>query len=359
MLLSNEYTNNTQVLKFICKCKNKIDMTFKKYLVQKCCDSCHSITLQRRFKYTFKECQKIFSDQKCILVSTEYKNQNAELEYICKCKNQVKTSLKIFLKYKHCKQCGIKQRKSTNLKKYGNINPANSEELKTIWIEKVKNKTIEEKEKTKEKRKKTNIIKYGVEHILQSKEIRQKGIETNLEKYGVEFTLQVSEIRQKGIETCLSKYGVEHPLQNQKLLDKMIETNLVKYGVKYTSQNSKVHDKQMKYMSKKYIFPSGKIVKVQGYENFALDILLKTYQEKDILTNRIDMPEIWYNHFDKKRRYFSDIYIEKENKIIEIKSLYTYKQNLIQNICKALGTRKYGYDYEIWIMAKNKLIYVI
>lgn len=409
ILLSTEYTKNTQVLKFTCKCQNEINMTFKKYLVQKCCDTCHSKTLQRRFKYTFEEVQKIFTDQECVLVSTEYKNQTTELEYICKCNLdvKVKTSLKKFLKNGHCQQCGIEQRKSTNLEKYGHIYPSSSNEVKLKHKNTIENKTIEEKEKTKEKRKKTNIIKYGVEHGLQSKEIRQKGKETNLEKYGVEFTLQVPEIRKKGFETMIEKYGVHYPMQCSELHDKIKATNLIRYGVEETlhvseilekiketnlerygfeiatqnpeiynkvkatnlerhgfefaMQNPELAEKAMinSHKYKEYKFPSRKIVKVQGYENFALDILLKTYQEEDILTNRTDMPEIWYNHFDKKRRYFPDIYIEKENKIIEIKSIYTYKQNLIQNICKALGTRKSGYDYEIWIMAKNKLMYVI
>lgn len=141
-LLSTEYTKNTQVLKFTCKCENKIDMTFKKYLIQKCCDSCHSTTLQRRFKYTFNEIQKIFSDQECVLVSTEYINQLSELEYICKCKNKTKVILKIFLKYKHCQQCGIEQRKNTNLEKYGHIYPSSSNEVKLKHKNTIENKTV-------------------------------------------------------------------------------------------------------------------------------------------------------------------------------------------------------------------------
>lgn len=41
------------------------------------------------------------------------------------------------------------------------------------------------------------------------------------------------------------------------------------------------------YKYKEYTLPSGEIVKCQGYENFALDILLKTYKEKDIIYFRI------------------------------------------------------------------------
>jgi len=38
--------------------------------------------------------------------------------------------------------------------------------------------------------------------------------------------------------------------------------------------------------------PSGDIRKVQGYEPFALDILVKKYKEDDIKTDRKDIPRI-------------------------------------------------------------------
>ena len=52
--------------------------------------------------------------------------------------------------------------------------------------------------------------------------------------------------------------------------------------------------------------PSDKIIDYQGYENFALDELLNIEHilEDDIITNRKDVPEIWYNDkTGKKRRH--------------------------------------------------------
>jgi hypothetical protein len=74
-LVSTVYTKNTDILKFICKCKVERKMSFKKYLVQLCCDECHSQTLTRRFKYTFNEVKKTFKDNNCQLISTEYIKQ--------------------------------------------------------------------------------------------------------------------------------------------------------------------------------------------------------------------------------------------------------------------------------------------
>ncbi len=99
--------------------------------------------------------------------------------------------------------------------------------------------------------------------------------------------------------------------------------------------------------------PSGEIRKVQGYEPFALDELLKTNSETDILTNRKDVPRITYKIGDKTRYYFPDIYIPSENRIIEVKSTWTYKckEDNIQEKKKA--TEEAGYIYETWIYAKN------
>ena len=105
-------------------------------------------------------------------------------------------------------------------------------------------------------------------------------------------------------------------------------------------------------MYKDYKLPSGNNIKIQGYENIALDELIKNYNENDIITNRNEMPKIMYFFKGKLLRYYPDIWIKSENKIIEVKSIWTYKQHLIKNIHKALSTRKLRYYYEIWIYDK-------
>lgn len=110
---------------------------------------------------------------------------------------------------------------------------------------------------------------------------------------------------------------------------------------------------------KKYTLPSGIEINIQGYENYALDILLKEYAEDEIINSRSEIPIIDYQFKNINRKYFPDIYIPKVNKIIEVKSLWTYKRNLIKNIIKAIYTRKLGYSYEIWIIHKQKLINIL
>lgn len=142
---------------------------------------------------------------------------------------------------------------------------------------------------------------------------------------------------------------------------KIKQTNLERYGVEYTFQNSELLEKGLKNAMrlKSYTMPSGDIRQVQGYEPFALDILIKTHLETDIKTGRKDVPRIPYRIDDKQHYYHPDIFIPSENKIIEVKSTwtYTFKQSNIPH--KAAATKSAGYAYEIWVFDEkgNKTVY--
>lgn len=100
---------------------------------------------------------------------------------------------------------------------------------------------------------------------------------------------------------------------------------------------------------KDYMFPSGKIIRIQGYENLALDELVKKFNENDIITNKRDMPKINYNFEDKQKRYYPDIWIKSINKIIEVKSTWTYKRDLVKNKLKEISTKELKFDFEFWV----------
>lgn len=97
--------------------------------------------------------------------------------------------------------------------------------------------------------------------------------------------------------------------------------------------------------------PSGKIKKIQGYENFALNKLLNdNICEDDIITDPKNVPKIWYTDLtDKKRRHFVDIYVSSLNKCIEVKSTWTFKSNIDIVFFKQRAAKELGYLYEIWI----------
>jgi hypothetical protein len=183
--------------------------------------------------------------------------------------------------------------------------------------------------------------------------------QNNLAKYGKEYILQVNEFREKGKEkiklTCLEKYGVEYPLQNEEIKNKIKQTCLAKYGVEHPSQDPNISEKQSKnaYKSKVYTFPSGRIEKIQGYENFMIDELLENnILEDEICVSRKNVPEIWFiNSKGKKSRYFIDCFIRSENKCIEVKSKWTLKKEDV--FLKHQAVKDAGFDSEIWVYDKK------
>ena len=66
-------------------------------------------------------------------------------------------------------------------------------------------------------------------------------------------------------KTCLKRYGVKNPFQSTELM------------------------KNVTYQRKQYTLPSGRTVSIQGYEPYALDILLNQYEEDDLLINDMDI----------------------------------------------------------------------
>jgi hypothetical protein len=113
------------------------------------------------------------------------------------------------------------------------------------------------------------------------------------------------------------------------------------------------------YYLKQYTLPSKNIIQIQGYEHFALDELLENnIDETDIITGCKNVPEIWYNDINgKKRRHFVDIFIPSQNKCIEVKSTWTFKKQKDIVLLKQLHAKEMGYLYEIWIydMKGNKV----
>jgi hypothetical protein len=259
----------------------------------------------------------------------------------------------------------IKQKiKQTTLEKYGvehiMYSDTVKQNIKNRNLEKYGVENIFQYDIFKQKQKQTMINKYGVEHVSQLNDFKQKVKETYIKKYGVEHPFQAEEIKQKRKQTYINKYGVDNPNKTPEVREKIKKTCLKKYGVEYPSQSIEILEKQQKNSKKykDYTMPSGICRKVQGYEPFALDELIKMYEENDIITNRKDIPKICYKIDDKEKYYFPDIYIKSKNKIIEVKSYWTYKCKYDNIQIKANATKMAGYEYEIWIYDDkgNKII---
>jgi len=336
----------------------------------------------------------------------EYYASSEKLTIICYCGNKVIKSIGKIMdtgRYICCKSCSNIKRAETNIKKYGVPNAMQSSAIKdkakhtnllkygtdcplqsSMIKEKIINTNRERygtdygvqsnivKQKIKKsfidrfgvdnpnknkdivnKTKVTNLNKYGTECVLKSDIIKEKIINTNIEKYGTKYGVQSDIVKEKIKETLIDRYGVDHNLKIQSVKDRIKETNIKLYGSEFPMQNIDVMEKSIKksYYNKKYIYPSGNQIMIQGYENFALDDLLKNnISENEIVTDKKLVPTIWYNDKNSnKRRHYVDIFIPTLNKCIEVKSSWTYKINKETVIAKKNSALNMGFLYEIWV----------
>lgn len=171
-----------------------------------------------------------------------------------------------------------------------------------------------------------NVVSQKIKQSWNPKNISQRTTsykENMMKKYGVENGFQLDSVKEKSKNTLLQKYGVEHPQFSN----------------------------ECKFKWKTYIYPSGNTIKYQGYENFGLDLLLsKQYHENEIITDRKYIPKIKYIDFDGKiRRYCADMWIPKDNLLIETKSNFTYilhKENIHY---KKIGVISSGYNFQLFV----------
>lgn len=244
------------------------------------------------------------------------------------------------------------QSKLTMLKKYGFEHYSKTLEFSELMKQLHKSQDDFFNE---DKRKQTCLKRYGVEYALQSKEVQEKRIKTLLQIYGYDNISKVQEIKDKKIKTFMSIYGFDHPLKSPKIQNKIKETNLVRYGVENPMQNADIFIKNNNSdkMSYNYTFPSNDVIRIQGYEKYALDILLETNNESNIITDQNDMPEIWYDVYGNYKRYYPDIYLKNDNKIIEVKSQYTLYRDIYKNLNKKKACEYSGIKFEFWVFRNN------
>ena len=164
--------------------------------------------------------------------------------------------------------------------------------------------------------------------------------------------------------TNIQRYGVMNPFQAEICKEKTRETNLKKYGQEHHMQNAEISEKALRktMKGKIYVFPNGRKVHCQGYEPRCLDMLLKTYNEDDILVMRSEMPSVWYNSCTRKgkrSKYYPDMFIPKYNIVIEVKSEYTLnlKKDKENNIAKFRATANDGYELHLYVFDKKNLLY--
>lgn len=266
--------------------------------------------------------------------------------------------------YDYCMTAGCKKQydKDRIAKQWASMSEEKRQARKEKWTQSRKASNVrtygkewhQQTQDWKDKVKDTSIEKYGTEHYLSNEEVKKKRNKTNLEKYGVECILACKPLMEEGM---MKRYGVNNPMKDEHIRNKVNNTNRERYGsewitntdyfkskslnfyrekfgVEHNSQLPEVLEKRARkgYMWKDYVFPSGKTVKLQGYEDQAIDALLLQYEEKDIIVDNQEIEQeigkILYTSTDGKiHRYMPDIYIKSTNTVIEVKSEWTFQQN--------------------------------
>jgi hypothetical protein len=306
--------------------------------------------------------------------------------------------------------------KETFKEKYGTEHPMKSDAVKKKAVETTVERygvdNVFKLEETRKKAKETMKERFGVEHAIQSDVLKQKIAQTNLSRYGVENVFESSEFQARAKETMLSTYGVENAIHCPEIRAKITETNkerlgvefpfqsqsvqekvkdsaeemyghrnvfqncivqakskqtmMERYNVPYSMQSQEIQEKAQKssLSYKKYTTPSGQVRNVQGFEPNALDTLFKEHnlEESDVTTDRASIPRIPYTFNEKQCYYFPDIYIKSLNKLIEVKSTWTYEKDKAKNEAKAAAAKSVGYLFEFWVYtskAKSLTIHVI
>lgn len=324
----------TSVINFKCSCEKEFSKTFRMIVegAGMLCDTCIKknslIKIQnkkdnnlyiksKRYKYTLELLQEIIKRDGAELCDNYSKlNSESIIKFKCKC-NEIYN--KTFRQIKnvsgaYCKQCTfINQQNKDNRLIYNS-------DLLNITLLRDNAKLISTYNNLKKLTQITYTCSCGKNNTKSFYYIYMK--QALCKDCSLKSRLQNMQ------NTCEIRYGVKNPTQHPDILDKAFE-NAKKY--------------------KKYKMPSGIIRHIQGYEHFALNELIKKYNEDDIKTKRSDIPRILYYYNNNKKYYFPDIFIPFENKIIEVKSDWTIKINPDIIKLKAEACINNKYNYEIWI----------
>lgn len=379
--LLGEYSsvNSRTYISFKCKCGEPNEKMFEKAykntgLFCKDCTLSNANTSKNKVSYNKELMEELLNRDKAELIgdySSVKINRDLSLKFKCNCGE---THEKKFRYIKEqagffCEPCTLKvateKAKATFMNNLGVSNPSLSQEVKTK-----RDATNMERRgvinpfsdpEVQEKIIQTNLEKRGVKYAAQDPKIIQQRSETNLNTYGFKCALQNEEVKEKTKETLLNIYFVDNISKNEDIKEKKIQTTLTNYGVEHPSQCPEIANKMTETSNrfKEVETPSGKIIKLEGYEGYAYNMLLKTYKEEEIIHSRLEVPEIWwYDEKEKRHRYFVDFYIPKDNLLIEIKSKRTFKIDLDRKL-KYLFKKclEDGYKMEVWIVSpKGELI---
>lgn len=109
-----------------------------------------------------------------------------------------------------------------------------------------------------EKKKQTNLVKYGNEWAIASEQVREIIGESYMQKFGAGNPMQNEVVKQKAKNTNKKRYGGNSPLCSESVKAKSKQTCLNKYGVSNPAKADAVKAKARKTLYKNGNVPSSK-----------------------------------------------------------------------------------------------------
>lgn len=230
----------------------------------------------------------------------------------------------------------------------------------------INKRTDEDRKKIIQKRKQTNLEKYGDENytLYGSNKFKQ----TLKEKYGNEYYNN----REKYKKTCLERYGVSCNLslniserskqiweeKYNEIINKIKQTNLNNFGVEFIGQSPNIirkiiNKKKMNVLNieKKYnCIQQKKLFKKYGQGWKCLDLDKIVINGRKFISNEyIPLIEKYVNEGSHTNLYVS---IEEKELLNYIKSIYKYE--ILENVTNVISNNNYRYyELDIYLPKEN------
>ncbi|AHA45959.1 zinc-ribbon-containing protein [Insectomime virus] len=395
LLEQKNYKGNKQEIPYLCSCGREGTVRLGNMNKEKWIGCLHCSKQRERVPWSVVK--RTIEADGCILETKEenYTGITQKLWVSCGCcenkdyNMHFPVTLKEFRRGKRCPDCLKDRKEATCLRLYGVTNPA-------------KNRQVMEKAEE------TRLRKFGVRHVMQRPDFVARAQATNLEKYGLKYAFMSQETHEKIVETMFKKYGrgcflgteefkaelvkrygddcftrtkeykaimmekfgQEYYAQSGDYKKNMLEKfgseqvfgtekfraiMMERYSVEHAMHHPEFFEKMLRSSFSCKIFKTrrGKEFLYQGYEHFCLSSLLEVegYTEEDIATRNI--PVVPYIFEGKEHKYYPDIFIQKENRLIEVKSEWTMQKDLEKNYSKIKACSELGFKIELRVYGKK------
>jgi predicted DNA-binding protein YlxM (UPF0122 family) len=200
------------------------------------------------------------------------------------------------------------------------------------------------------------LEKIGKLYNITARGLQQKFIKAGVHMRTLTESANLPATHERKKATNIKNRGVDSPMKHPDIAERSRKTTMDRYGSLNSDDDLNPFCKRtmnaFKYKSYKY--GDKQFDSLQGYEPQAIKFLIDDlkYDPDDIESGK-KIPTIKYIFNGVSSVYFPDLYIKKDNLLIEVKCKYTYDKAIDRNIAKRKASLNKGYHH-ITIMFNSK-----